>query len=213
VRHLLRISWCGAIAALAFSTGCADEKPLSEKYPTQWTTCSALFGAENMESLRDILDSDDLKLSNPALSVDQLREGLTDEAIGPYNKFKGFDEYDVCRLSGNSLFYATVAWAADHIKAVQTYTERWHRAAPDVYVADSSLVGKDIDIVFRCDIGSASSEQQEQILLEARVKPPSSLKFSDTFHQQLSVNLARALRDELACTNKPDIPDDLQLGE
>ncbi|MFE7647960.1 hypothetical protein [Streptomyces phaeoluteigriseus] len=186
---------------------------MSQKYPTQWKTCNALFGAENMQSLREILDSDDLKLSNPALSVDQLREGLTDEAIGPYDKFEGFEEYDVCRLSGSRLFYAMVGWAADPLKAVQTYTERWHKAATDVYVADSSLVGSDIDIVFRCDIGSASSEQQKQVLLEARVNAPKSLKFSDAFHQQLSVNLARALRDELECTNEPTIPDALPISK
>ncbi|MFD5270068.1 hypothetical protein [Streptomyces sp. NPDC058335] len=209
MRHLLRISWCGTIAALAFSTGCADEKPLSEKYPTQWTTCNALFGAKNMKSLQDMLDSDDLKFSNSALSVDQLKKGLMKEAMGPYDKFKGFDEYSVCRLSGNGLFYASVTWAADSLKAVQTYTDRWHQASTDVYVLKRSP----IDLVFRCEIKGASSEQQKQVLLEARVSPPGNPRFSAAFHQELTVNLARALRDELACTNKPDIPDDLQLSK
>lgn len=62
-------------------------------------------------------------------------------------------------------------------------------------------------------VDEASSEQQKQVLLEARVSRPGNPRFSAAFHQQLTVNLARALRDELACTNKPDIPDDLQLSK
>ncbi|MEU8654573.1 hypothetical protein [Streptomyces sp. NPDC048737] len=196
------------MAVLTFSTGCADEQSLSDKYPTQWTTCNALFGAKNMESLRKILDSDDLKFSNPELSIDQLKNDLTKEAIGPYDKLKGFNEYDVCELSGNGSFHATATWAADTLKAVQTYTAQWHQASTDVYVAKSSPN----HLVFRCDIKSATSGQQEQVLLETRSWETTSNIFTEDFHQKLSVNLARALRDELECTNKPDIPDDLQIG-
>ncbi|MDX3582679.1 MULTISPECIES: hypothetical protein [Streptomyces] len=212
MRSAIRIAWCGAIAALAVSTGCSGERSLGEKYPTQWKTCNALFGAKNMESLRDILDSDDLKFSNDALSVDRLKRGLTQEATEPYDEIKGFEGYDACGLSGNGRFSAMVGWAADSLKDVQTYTERWHRAAADVYVADTSGVGGDVDLVFRCEIKGAVG-QQAQVLLEARVNPPDSPGVSEGFHQQLAVKLARTLADELACANEPHIPDDLQLGE
>ncbi|USQ83251.1 hypothetical protein NFX46_05315 [Streptomyces phaeoluteigriseus] len=197
-----------AVSALTFSTGCADGQSLSEKYPTQWTTCNALFGAKNMESLRDMLDSDDLKFSNPKLSVDQVKKSLAKEAIVPYDKRKGFDTYDVCTLSGNGTFDATVRWSADTLKAVQTYTDRWHRASADVYVSEASP----IHLVFRCEIKGAASGPHVQVLLEVRTWE-SSTNLSTDFHQKLSVNLARTLRDELACTNKPNIPDDLQLSK
>ncbi|WP_159042727.1 hypothetical protein [Streptomyces curacoi] len=210
MRSLIRISWCGAIAALALSTGCSGEQSLSEKYPTQWKTCNALFGAKNMESLRGILDSGDLKFSNSALSVDHIKKELTQEAIEPYNKSRGFEEYDACGLSGNGRFSAMAGWAADPLQAVQTNTERWHRAATDVYVADTASVGGDVDLVFRCDIKGASG--QAQVLLEARVSAPDAPRVSEAFHQQLAVQLARTLRDELACTNEPSIPDDLGIS-
>ncbi|GAP46315.1 hypothetical protein [Streptomyces azureus] len=210
MRPLIRISWCGAIAVLALSTGCSGEQSLSEKYPTQWKTCNALFGAKNMESLRDILDSDDLKFSSSALSVDQLKKDLTQEAIAPYDKSRGFEEYDACGLSGNGRLTSMAGWAADSLKAVQANTERWHRVAADVYVADTSGVGGDVDLVFRCAIKGAS--QQAQVLLEARVSAPDPPRVSEAFHQQLAVKMARTLRDELACTNEPNIPDDLGIG-
>lgn len=122
--------------------------------------------------------------------------------------FKGFEEYNVCKLSGNGYFSATVAWAADSLKAVQTNTERWHRAAEDVYVADMAGV---VDLVFRCEIKGASG-QQGQVLLEARVSAPDPPRVSHEFHQKLTVKLARTLRDELACANKPEIPDDLPIS-
>lgn len=212
MRSLIRISWCGAMAGLVLvSTGCSGEQSLSEKYPVQWKTCNALFGAKNMESLRGILDSDDLKFSNSALSVDQIRKGLTQEAIEPYDESRGFEEYDACGLSGNGHFSAMAGWAADSLKAVQTYTERWHRAATDVYVADISSVGGDVDLVFRCDIKGASG--QVQMLLEARVSAPDPPRFPEALHRQLAVKLARTLRDELACTNEPNVPNDLGIRE
>jgi hypothetical protein len=61
----MRIAWCGVVAGLVLSTGCSDEQSLSEKYPTQWKTCKALFGTQNMDSLRDMIDSDALKISTP----------------------------------------------------------------------------------------------------------------------------------------------------
>jgi hypothetical protein len=209
VRFLKRIAWCGTVAGLVLSTGCADEKPLSEKYPTQWTTCNTLFGAGNMESLREILDSDGLKFNNPTLSVDQVKKGLTKEAIAPYDKRKGFAAYDVCTLSGNGTFDATVGWAADTLKAVQTYTDRWHQASTDVYVSETSP----IHLVFRCEIKGAASGPHVQVLLEVRTWENTTNSFTKEFHQKLSVHLTRTLRDELACTNKPDIPDDLQLSK
>jgi hypothetical protein len=194
------------MAMLALSTGCSSGQSLSEKYPTQWKTCNALFGAKNVESLRAILDSDDLKFSNSPISVDQLKKGLTQEAIDPYDKLRGFKEYETCGLSGNGRFTATARWAADSLKSVQTNTERWQRSTADVYVADPSGVGGDVDLVFRCAIKGASG--QEQVLLEARVSAPDPPRVSEAFHQQLAVKLARTLRDELACTNEPNIPDD-----
>jgi hypothetical protein len=197
------------MAMLALSTGCSNGQSLSEKYPTQWNTCSALFGAKNMESLRDILDSGDLKFSNDALSVDQLKKGLTREAIDPYDKLAGFKEYEACGLSGNGRLTGMVRWAADSLKSVQTNTERWERATADVYVADPSGVGGDVDLVFRCAIKGAS--RQAQVLLEARVSAPNPPRVSESFHQQLALELARTLRGELACTNEPNIPDDLDV--
>ncbi|CAM5688825.1 hypothetical protein [Streptomyces aurantiogriseus] len=208
MRSLIRIAWCGVMASLVLSTGCSYDQSLSEKYPTQWKTCNTLFGAGNMESLRDSLDSGDLKFSESALSVDQIKNGLMREAIEPYDKFKGFEEYNVCKLSGGGHFSATVAWAADSLKAVQTYTERWHRAAEDVYVADMAGV---VDLVFRCEIKGASG-QQAQVLLEARVSAPNPPRVSEAFHQRLTVKLARTLRDELSCANEPEIPDDLPIS-
>ncbi|MEV5488018.1 hypothetical protein AB0L47_08415 [Streptomyces bobili] len=205
----MRIAWCGVVAGLVLSTGCSDEQSLSEKYPTQWKTCKALFGAQNMDSLRDMIDSDALKISTPPLSVSQLKKGLTKEALEPYDKRKGFSEFDVCRMSGNGTFQATVAWSADTLKAVQFYTKSWNRVDKDVYVSRNS----NIYLVFRCDINGASTGQQKQVLLGARVSPSSNPRFSAAFHQQLTVNLTRTLKNELACTNKPNIPDDLQLSK
>lgn len=205
----MRIAWCGVVAGLVLSTGCSDEQSLSEKYPTQWKTCTALFGTKNVDSLRDMLDSEALKISNPALSVSQLKKGLTKEALEPYDKRKGFSEYDVCRMSGNGLFHATVAWSADTLKAVQFYTKSWNQVDKDVYVSKNS----NIYLVFRCDINGASTGQQKQVLLGARVSPSGNPRFSAAFHQQLTVNLTRTLKNELACTNKPNIPDDLQLSK
>jgi hypothetical protein len=190
-------------------SGCSGAE-LSEEYPTQWKTCNALFGAKNMESLRGILDSGDLKFSNSAPSIEQLKEGLTQEAIDPYDKLMGFEEYDACGISGNGRLTSTARWAADSLKAVQTNTERWHRAAADVYAADPSGVGRDVDLVFRCAIKGAS--EQAQVLLEIRVSAPGPPRVSEAFHQQLAVKLARTLRDELACTNEPNIPDDLGVS-
>ncbi|MEU9571761.1 hypothetical protein AB0D62_18085 [Streptomyces massasporeus] len=200
----------GAVVAGVVLSGCSGAD-LSEKYPTQWKTCNALFGAKNMESLRGILDSGDLKFSSSALSVDQLTKGLTQEAIDPYDKFMGFEEYDACGLSGNGRLTSTARWAADSLKAVQTNTERWHRAAADVYVADPSGVGGDVDLVFRCAINGASG--QAQVLLETRVSAPDPPRVSEAFHQHLAVKLARTLRDELECTNEPHVPDDLGVGD
>ncbi|MFF7738652.1 hypothetical protein [Streptomyces sp. NPDC007984] len=197
------------MAMLALSTGCSNGQPLSEKYPIQWETCNALLGAENMESLRASLDSSDLKFSNSALSVGQLKKGLTQEAVDPYDKLKGFKEYETCGLSGNGSLTAMARWAADSVKSVQTNTERWKRATADVYVADPSGVGGDIDLVFRCAIKGAS--EQAQVLLEARVSAPDPPRVSEALHQRLAVKLARALRDELACTNEPNIPDGLDV--
>ncbi|MER7478446.1 hypothetical protein ABTX60_12430 [Streptomyces sp. NPDC126510] len=210
MRSLTRIFWCGTMAMLALSTGCSNGQSLSEKYPTQWETCNALFGAKNMESLRDNLDSGDLKFSNRALSVAQLKKGLTQEAIDPYDKLNGFKEYETCGLSGNGRVTAMARWAADPLKSVQANTERWKRATADVYVADPSGVGGDVDLVFRCAIKGASG--QAQVLLETRVSAPAPPRFSEAFHQQLAVKLARTLRDELACTNDPNIPDDLDVA-
>ncbi|MFJ7179787.1 hypothetical protein ACIQXA_26105 [Streptomyces massasporeus] len=209
MRSLTGFSWCGALAMLALSTGCSNGQSLSEKYPTQWKTCNALFGAENMESLQAVIDSGDLKFSNSALSVDQLMKGLTREAIDPYDEIRGFKEYETCGLSGNGRFTAMARWAADSLKSVQTNTERWQRATADVYVADPSSVGGDVDLVFRCAIKGASG--QAQVLLEARVSAPNSPRVSEAFHKQLAVKLARTLRDELSCTNEPDIPDRLDV--
>ncbi|MFI9548351.1 hypothetical protein ACIHAR_31310 [Streptomyces sp. NPDC052016] len=208
MRSLIRVAWCGALASSVLLTACSDGQALSEKYPTQWKTCNTLFGAKNMESLRDIVGPDDLKLANSALSVDELKDGLTEEALEPYDRNKGFDEYEVCRLSGDHRFSAMVAWAADSLKAVQTYTERWNRVGTDVYVASNTL----IHMVFRCEIKGAASGQQEQVLLDVRIPEVSSPKFSEAFHEQLTVKLARTLRDELACANNPDIPDDLAIS-
>jgi hypothetical protein len=203
--------WCGALTVLVFSTGCSNEPTLSEKYPTQWQTCNELFGAKNMESLRKILGPDDLAFTNRALSVRQLKESLTKEASQPYNEIKGFDEYNVCRISGDHRFSSTVSWSAASLKEVQSISGRWHRASADAYVADRSLMGQDIGIVFRCEIVSSSAGQQAQVLLEARVEEVTSRAFSETFHEQLAVGLARSLRDQLKCANQPDIPDRLGL--
>lgn len=51
------------------------------------------------------------------------------------------------------------------------------------------------------------------MLLEARVAAADPPRASEEFRQQLTVKLARTLRDELACTNEPDIPDELGLIE
>jgi hypothetical protein len=202
------------VAALAVSTGCSaeGEESLAEKYPTQSKTCDALFGAKNMESLMDILGPGDLKFVNRPIAVDKLREGLTEEAQEPYNEIEGFEEYDVCWLSGDSQFHSNVAWAADSLKFVQSPSGPWRPVAKDVYLADDSYVGGDLDIVFRCEIKGASSGQQAQVLLEARVGDISSPKFSEQFHEQLAVRLARAVRDELRCTNEPAIPADLAIS-
>ncbi|MFF3498940.1 hypothetical protein [Streptomyces sp. NPDC003247] len=212
MRPLTWTAWCGVIATLALSTGCSDEQSLSEKYPTQWKTCNALFGTDNMKSLRDALDSDDLKFSGSAFSIAQIRNNLTREATEPYNVNKGFEEYNACTLSGSGHFSATTRWASDTLKAVQTYTERWHQAATDVYVAEPSSVAGDVDLLFRCEI-KGTDGQQPQVLLEARVSAPDPPRVTQDFHQKLAVELARTLRDELACINKPDIPNDLQLAE
>ncbi|MDX3307970.1 hypothetical protein P1S61_02380 [Streptomyces sp. ME08-AFT2] len=115
------------IAALALATGCSGEQSLSEQYPTQWKTCNALLGTGNMESLREIVDSDDLRFSRRSLPVEQIQKGLTREAIEPYDEYKGFDEYEVCGLSGDGQFKAMAMWAADNLRAVQADTELWHR--------------------------------------------------------------------------------------
>jgi hypothetical protein len=208
MKSVMRMAWFGAVAAiLASSTGCSGEgeQTLAEKYPVQSKTCDALFGAKNMESLRDILGGDDLDFTNRAFSVDKLREALTEEALEPYDEIEGFEEYDVCWLSGDSQFHATVAWAADSLKAVQSSTGRWHGVGRDVYVADPSY----ISVVFRCDVKGASTGQQAQALLEARVGDVGSPKFSETFHEQLAVQLSRTIRDKMGCTNEPEIPDTL----
>lgn len=211
MRCLTRIARWGVIAALALSTGCSSEQSLSEKYPTQWKTCNALLGTGNMESLRDIVDSDDLRFSRSSLSVDQIQTGLTREAKEPYDESSGFDEYEVCGLSGNGHFTAMTMWAADSLKAVQVDSERWHRAADDVYIADTSYVVGDVDLVFRCDIKGAG-QQQVQALLETRITTPGNRKSLADLRRQLIVHLSRTLRDELACTNRPDIPGDLVIG-
>lgn len=205
MRSLVRLSWCGAIAALALSTGCSDEQSLSDKYPTQWKTCDTLFGSKNMESLRDIVGPDDLEFTNTPLSVEELKEGLREEALEPYDKFKGFDEYDVCRLSGDLGFSATVAWAPASLKEVQSPYGRWNHVGTGVYVSDYSP----IVLVFRCDIPGASSGKQAQVLIEVRIPEVGTPEFTEAFHQKLAVNLTRTLSNELACTNKPGIPDDL----
>ncbi|MBG0852809.1 hypothetical protein I2W78_13405 [Streptomyces spinoverrucosus] len=210
MRSVMHMAWCGAVAgALALSAGCSGEgeQTLAEKYPIQSKTCDALFGSKNMESLREMVGPDDLEFTNRPLSVDKVKKGLTQEALEPYDKIRGFEEYDVCWLSGDSQFHSTVTWAADSLKAVQSSAGRWHRAGSDVFVADTSYVS----VVFRCDVKGAS--QQAQVLLEARVGDVSSRKFSEAFHEELAVRLARTVRDELRCTNQPEIPDDLAIEE
>ncbi|MDG9716790.1 hypothetical protein [Streptomyces sp. DH24] len=211
MKSSVRLVWCGVIAALGLATGCSSEQqPLSEKYPTQWKTCDALFGAKNMDALRDILGPDDLEFTNRPLSVEKIRKGLTEEALEPYDEIEGFDEYDVCWLSGGSQFRSDVAWAAASLKEVQSSSGRWKRVGPDLYVANSAGT---IDLVFRCEVRGASNGQQAQVLLEARVSDVGSPEFSQTFHEELAVRLARAVRDEVACTNEPVIPDDLAIRE
>ncbi|MGY1578232.1 hypothetical protein [Streptomyces sp. MN13] len=213
MRPLFRVACCSFVAVLAMLTGCSaeGEDSLAEKYPTQSATCDALFGTKNMESLIDILGSDGLRFTNRPIAVDALREGLTEEAKEPYNEIEGFEEYDVCWLSGDSQFHANVAWAADSLKFVQSPSGPWQPVAEDVYLADDSYVGGDLDIVFRCEIKGASRGQQAQVLLEARVGDISSPKFSEQFHEQLAVRLARTVRDELRCANEPEIPADLKI--
>ncbi|MGX1132848.1 hypothetical protein RKD49_005038 [Streptomyces glaucescens] len=210
MKAVMRLVWCGAVAGvLALSAGCSGEgeKTLAEKYPVQSGTCDTLLGSENMASLREILGQDDLEFTNRPRTVSEIREGLIKEAQGPYDEIKGFEEYDVCWLSGHSQFHSTVTWAADSLKAVQSSTGRWHQVGRDVYVAAPSSVS----VVFRCEIKGASSGQQAQVLLEARVGDISSPKFSEQFHEQLAVRLARTVRDELRCTNEPEIPADLKI--
>ncbi|MGW7164425.1 hypothetical protein ACWGH3_03755 [Streptomyces sp. NPDC054884] len=208
---LTRIARWGVIAALALATGCSGEQSLSEQYPTQWKTCNALLGTGNMESLREIVDSDDLRFSRRSLPVEQIQKGLTREAIEPYDEYKGFDEYEVCGLSGDGQFKAMAMWAADNLRAVQADTELWHRAAEDVYVANTSYVVGDVNLLFRCDIKGAG-EQQKQVLIETRITTPGNRKALVDLRRRLIVHLSRALRDELACTNRPDILSDLAIG-
>ena len=215
MKAVMRLVWCGAAAGvLALSTGCSDdgEQRLAEKYPVQSEACDALLGSKNMASLREILGQDDVRFANRPISVDKLREGLTKEAQASYNEIEGFEEYDVCWLSGYSQFHANVSWAADSLKFVQSPSGPWRSVAKDVYLADDSYVGGDLDVVFRCEIKGASNGQQAQVLLETSVGDISPPKFSDAFHEQLAVRLARTVRDELKCTNEPEIPADLKIS-
>lgn len=208
-----RLRWsvcCGVSAMLVLTVGCSGEQSLREEFPTQWETCDELFGADNMSDLREMVGSDGLEFTNRALPVGDLAKGLKREALEPYDSARGFDEYDVCRLSSDShRFSPHVYWSPASLKEVNEPSGRWHRSGVDVYVADRSLVGQDIALVFRCDVAGAVEGQQEQVLLEVRVGEVGTPKFTHAFHERLTVKLARSVRDAVGCVNRPDIPDSL----
>jgi hypothetical protein len=194
------------------TAGCSEEPSLRERFPTQWATCDALFGAERMSGLREMVGSDDLRFTNRALTVGDVSKGLKREALEPYDPARGFDEYDVCGLSGDHRFSSYVYWSAASLKEVSDPSGRWHRLGTDAYVADTSFVGRDTALVLRCDVAGAAKGQQEQVLLEVRVGRVGTPEFTHAFQGQLAVELARSVRDAVGCVNRPDIPDSLATG-
>ncbi|MFH8285844.1 hypothetical protein [Streptomyces antibioticus] len=203
------------MAVLALLTGCSDEEPsLRESSPVQWKACDALFGAENMASLRDALDTGELRFSNTPLSVDRLRDQLTEEVVEwtPTAKYYSLKEYAPCSLSGSAPFRTTVEWAKDTLTAVRSSSSPWRHSGGDAYVDDRSVgQSQDTDVIFPCQVSGAVSAQQERIPLEVRVSAESG-RVSSELHEQMVVSLARSLGDTLKCTNNPNIPDDLKLG-
>ncbi|MEU9593434.1 hypothetical protein AB0D84_27435 [Streptomyces sp. NPDC048193] len=203
--------WCAVSAVLALMSGCSDDPSLRERFPTQWKTCDELFGAERMGDVREMVGSDDLTFTNQALSVSDVTKGLQREALEPYDRARGFDEYDVCGLRGSRPFSSYVYWSAVSLREVSVPAGRWRAAGPDAYVADGTYVGRDVVLVFRCDVAGAKGKQ-EQVLLETRVGKVRAPKFTRTFHERLVVELARSVRDAVGCVNRPDIPDSLISG-
>ncbi|MER7189409.1 hypothetical protein [Streptomyces flaveolus] len=204
--------WCAVSAALVLTSGCSDDPSLRERFPAQWETCDELFGAERMGDLREMVGSDDLTFTNQALSVGDVAKGLKREALEPYDSAKGFGEYDVCGLRGSRPFSSYVSWSAVSLREVSAPAGRWRAAGPDAYVADGTYVGRNVVLVFRCDVAGAAEGQQEQVLLETRVGKVSTPKFTRAFHERLVVELARSVRDAVGCVNRPNIPDSLTSG-
>ncbi|WP_409471629.1 hypothetical protein [Streptomyces sp. HC307] len=207
------LAWCGTMATLAFLTGCSDEPSLRESSPIQWKACDILFGSKNMTSLRDALGADDLRFTNKALSVDDLRKELTEEVVEwtPTAKYYSLKEYAPCNLSGATQFTSTVEWAKDTLTAVQSSSSPWRHSGGDVYIDDSSSGQTwDTDVIFPCRVSGAVSAQQDRIPLEIRVRVGTA-KVSSALHERMVVSLAQSLRVELKCLNNPNIPSDLKI--
>ncbi|MFF8484240.1 hypothetical protein ACGFZG_02820 [Streptomyces antibioticus] len=203
------------MAVLALLTGCSGEEPsLRESSPVQWEACDTLFGTENMTSLRDVLDAGELRFSNTPLSVDRMRDQLTEEVVEwtPAAKYYSLNEYAPCSLSGRTQFYTTVEWAKDTLPAVRSSSSPWRHSGGDIYVDDRSVgQSQDVDVIFPCQVSGAVSAQQERIPLEVRLRAESGVVSSE-LHEQMVVSLVRSLGGTLKCTNNPTVPDDLKLG-
>lgn len=214
----MRSDWafrCGALTALALLAGCSSEPSLRESYPVQWQTCDKLFGSKNMDLMRSTDGSDDLRFTNEALPVGNLRNGLVEEVVkwSPDQKYYSLKEYAPCSLSGEILLSTTVEWAKDNLKAVRSASSPWRPVGGDVYADHHhSASGRDTDAIFACKISGTDGAQEARIPLEVRVRTR-ALKVSADLHERLVVTLARSLRNELKCTNAPQIPDDLALSE
>ncbi|MDQ0833128.1 hypothetical protein QF032_004972 [Streptomyces achromogenes] len=214
----MRSGWtirCGALTTLALLTGCSDKPSLRESYPVQWQACDTLYGSKNMKLVRDGDGSDGLRFTNEPLSVDGLRNELVEEVVNwsPNRKYYSLKEYQPCALSGDSGLSSTVEWAKDNLKAVRSASSPWRPAGGDVYADHHhSASGRDTDAIFPCKISGTDGAQEARIPLEVRVRTR-ALKVSADLHERLVVTLARSLRNELKCTNAPQIPDDLALSE
>ncbi|TQE37532.1 hypothetical protein Sipo8835_07565 [Streptomyces ipomoeae] len=163
--------------------------------------------------MRNLVGEDDLRFVNAALPVGQLKDEILKEIRGwtPSNDHYRLNEYVVCQLEGDSKrFSSSVRWAVWSMDDVRSPSGRWREGGGDIFVAERSLMAGDMGLIFPCKIKDASSEQQEMIPLQVRVGQVGSPAFSDSFQEDLALALAKSMRDDLGCVNRPEIPDSLK---
>ncbi len=165
-----------------------------------------------MSSVRQMMDEADIRYTNVARKLDQLTREMVKEVErwAPSQDRYQLAEYDVCSFRASSgSFSSSVEWSISSVKEVKSDSSRWYAGGGDVLVAERSLMGGDIGLIFPCRIQGTEAGQQERIPLQLRVGKVDSPKFSEDFHEGLAISLAKSMRDELKCVNHPKIPDGL----